>query len=146
LLPHQASGSLNGLTNAWLRLSQKPSTRNGGTCYGDLGGPNFLGGSDSDLLVATTITGDTAYLSPAATSPCSSHHGRHYGRRGRRPRAYDRRAWSSSLIWVLRLWRSERGLRNPGLTPRYLRRISGAGHEHVLDKGIAHTDIKSRTA
>jgi hypothetical protein len=57
---NQASGSLNSLTNAWLRLSQNPSTGNGGTCYGDSGGPNFLGGSDSDLLVATTITGDTA--------------------------------------------------------------------------------------
>lgn len=57
---NQASGSLNSLTNAWLRLSQNPSTGNGGTCYGDSGGPNFLGGSGSDLLVATTITGDTA--------------------------------------------------------------------------------------
>jgi hypothetical protein len=57
---NQAHGSLNTLNNAWLRLSQNPSTDNGGTCYGDSGGPNFLGGSDSDLLVATTITGDTA--------------------------------------------------------------------------------------
>ena len=57
---NQASGSLNSLTDAWLRLSQNPSTDNGGTCYGDSGGPNFLGGADSNLLVATTITGDTA--------------------------------------------------------------------------------------
>jgi V8-like Glu-specific endopeptidase len=57
---NQASGSFNSLTNAWLRLSQNPSTGNGGTCYGDSGGPNFLGGADSDLLAATTITGDTA--------------------------------------------------------------------------------------
>jgi V8-like Glu-specific endopeptidase len=57
---NQATGSLNSLTNAWLRLSQNPSTGNGGTCYGDSGGPNFLGGADSNLLVATTITGDTA--------------------------------------------------------------------------------------
>jgi V8-like Glu-specific endopeptidase len=55
-----ASGSLNSLTNAWLRLSQNPSTGNGGTCYGDSGGPNFLGDATSTLLVATTITGDTA--------------------------------------------------------------------------------------
>jgi hypothetical protein len=57
---NQASGSLNSLTNAWLRLSQNPSTGNGGTCYGDSGGPDFLGGPTSNLLVATTITGDTA--------------------------------------------------------------------------------------
>ena len=57
---NQASGSLNSLTNAWLKLSQNPSTGNGGTCYGDSGGPNFLGGAGSNLLVATTITGDTA--------------------------------------------------------------------------------------
>lgn len=56
----QASGSLNSLTKAWLRLSQNPATGDGGTCYGDSGGPNFLGGADSHLLVATTITGDTA--------------------------------------------------------------------------------------
>lgn len=55
----QVAGSLNSLTNAWLRLSQNASTDNGGTCYGDSGGPNFLGDSSSNLLVATTITGDT---------------------------------------------------------------------------------------
>jgi len=55
-----AAGSLNSLTNAWLRLSQNPATGNGGTCYGDSGGPNFLGDSTSTLIVATTITGDTA--------------------------------------------------------------------------------------
>jgi V8-like Glu-specific endopeptidase len=55
-----ASGSFNSLTNAWLRLSQNGSTGDGGTCYGDSGGPNFLGGASSNLLVATTITGDTA--------------------------------------------------------------------------------------
>src|SRR5258706_15889955 len=51
-----ATGSLNSLTNAWLRLSQNASTGNGGTCYGDSGGPNFLRGASSNLLVATTIT------------------------------------------------------------------------------------------
>jgi hypothetical protein len=57
---NQASGSFNSLNNAWLRLSQNPSTGNGGTCYGDSGGPNFLGDATSNLIVATTITGDTA--------------------------------------------------------------------------------------
>ena len=55
-----ASGTFDSLTNAWLRLSQNGSTGDGGTCYGDSGGPNFLGGATSNLLVATTITGDTA--------------------------------------------------------------------------------------
>ena len=54
------SGSYNTLENVWLKLSQNPSTGNGGTCYGDSGGPNFLGGASSTLLVATTISGDSA--------------------------------------------------------------------------------------
>jgi hypothetical protein len=33
-----------------------PTLGDGGTCYGDSGGPNFLG--DTDILAATTITGD----------------------------------------------------------------------------------------
>ena len=33
-----------------------PSTGDGGTCYGDSGGPNFLG--TSTTLAAITITGD----------------------------------------------------------------------------------------
>jgi hypothetical protein len=55
-----AAGSYNSLTGDWLKLSQNASTGNGGTCYGDSGGPNFLGGVRSNLLVANTITGDTA--------------------------------------------------------------------------------------
>jgi hypothetical protein len=34
-----------------------PSHDDGGTCYGDSGGPNFLG--TSDVIAATTITGDS---------------------------------------------------------------------------------------
>jgi hypothetical protein len=55
-----ASGTDNTLTDVWLKLSQNPSTGNGGTCYGDSGGPNFLGDASSSLLVANTIGGDTA--------------------------------------------------------------------------------------
>jgi secreted trypsin-like serine protease len=51
-----ATGTLNSINPAWLRISMNPSTGNGGTCYGDSGGPNFLG--DSDVVAATTITGD----------------------------------------------------------------------------------------
>ena len=35
-----------------------PSTGNGGTCYGDSGGPHFLGGVSSTLVASITITGD----------------------------------------------------------------------------------------
>jgi secreted trypsin-like serine protease len=48
------------LTKAWFTLSMNPSTGNGGTCYGDSGGPHFLGGVMSNLIVSTTVTGDTA--------------------------------------------------------------------------------------
>jgi hypothetical protein len=30
----------------------------GGTCFGDSGGPHFLGGAGSNLPASTTITGD----------------------------------------------------------------------------------------
>ena len=58
-----AVGSFNTLTDAWLKLSQNASHGDGGTCYGDSGGGNFLGGASSQLLVANTITGDTACVS-----------------------------------------------------------------------------------
>jgi len=37
-----------------------PSLGDGGTCYGDSGGPNFLGAgtTESDIVAAITITGD----------------------------------------------------------------------------------------
>ena len=52
--------SLNAVNPAWLRLSQNPATGDGGACYGDSGGPNFLGGgaSETNIVAATTITGD----------------------------------------------------------------------------------------
>ena len=40
----------------WLQISMNPSTGNGGTCYGDSGGPHFLG--DSNMVVSLTVTGD----------------------------------------------------------------------------------------
>jgi secreted trypsin-like serine protease len=46
------------LEKAWLLLSMNPSTGSGGTCYGDSGGPHFLGGVESNLIVSITITGD----------------------------------------------------------------------------------------
>ena len=58
-----AVGTLNSIpgNDAWLRISQNASTGNGGTCYGDSGGPNFLGAGagETNIVAATTITGDT---------------------------------------------------------------------------------------
>jgi hypothetical protein len=51
-----ATGTLDAINPAWLRISMNPSTGNGGTCYGDSGGPNFLG--TTGILAASTITGD----------------------------------------------------------------------------------------
>jgi V8-like Glu-specific endopeptidase len=52
-----ASGTLNATNKSWLRISMNPSTGNGGTCYGDSGGPNFLG--TTNIVAAITITGDS---------------------------------------------------------------------------------------
>jgi secreted trypsin-like serine protease len=51
-----AIGTLNSTNPSWLRISMNPSTGNGGTCYGDSGGPNFLG--TTEIIAAITITGD----------------------------------------------------------------------------------------
>ena len=51
-----ATGTLNSTNASWLRISMNPSTGNGGTCYGDSGGPNFLG--TTNIIAAITITGD----------------------------------------------------------------------------------------
>jgi trypsin len=50
----------NSLTKVWLKLSMNPSTGSGGTCYGDSGGPHFLGAGagETNLVVALTVTGD----------------------------------------------------------------------------------------
>jgi hypothetical protein len=55
-----ASGGLNAVTPSWLRISMNPARGDGGTCYGDSGGPNFLGAgaSETNIVAGTTITGD----------------------------------------------------------------------------------------
>jgi secreted trypsin-like serine protease len=60
-----ATGTLNAINPAWLRISMNPATGNGGTCYGDSGGPNFLG--TTDIVAATTITGDAMCRSTNVT-------------------------------------------------------------------------------
>jgi hypothetical protein len=54
-----AFSSFNSLNRGYIRLSQNPSTGNGGTCFGDSGGPNFLAVNSRQILAAITITGDT---------------------------------------------------------------------------------------
>lgn len=79
-----ATGTLNATNATWLRISMNTSTGDGGTCYGDSGGPNFLG--QTSVVAAITITGDAvcratnvayrldtesarAFLSPYVTLP-----------------------------------------------------------------------------
>ena len=42
------------LTKAWVKFTMNQATGNGGTCYGDSGGPHFLG----DVITAVTVGGD----------------------------------------------------------------------------------------
>jgi V8-like Glu-specific endopeptidase len=48
------------LTKAWITLSGNIATGNGGTCYGDSGGPHFihLNGEETNIVAAITVTGD----------------------------------------------------------------------------------------
>jgi secreted trypsin-like serine protease len=56
-----SSGEFNSLQDVWLRISQNNATGNGGTCYGDSGGPQFLGAGSNETTtqVSITITGDS---------------------------------------------------------------------------------------
>jgi hypothetical protein len=51
--------SFNSLNRGYIRLSQNPSTGNGGTCFGDSGGPNFMNLTGQQIIAAITITGDS---------------------------------------------------------------------------------------
>lgn len=55
-----AEQTINSVTKAWVTFSMNPSTGNGGTCYGDSGGPHFLGGKNdvNKTIVSITVTGD----------------------------------------------------------------------------------------
>ena len=50
------TGTYTAVTKSWLKISMNPSTGDGGTCYGDSGGPHFLG--ESNVVVSVTVTGD----------------------------------------------------------------------------------------
>jgi secreted trypsin-like serine protease len=51
-----AAQTVNSITKSWITFSMNPSTGNGGTCYGDSGGPHFAA---DGTVVAVTVTGDT---------------------------------------------------------------------------------------
>jgi hypothetical protein len=52
-----AVSSFSALNQGFLRLSINPSTGDSGACYGDSGGPNFLGAGDSETDVTVAIGG-----------------------------------------------------------------------------------------
>ena len=60
----RADQSIWSPTSAWVNFTMLPTGANdsGGTCYGDSGGPHFIhqpDGTETDIVVATTITGDS---------------------------------------------------------------------------------------
>jgi Trypsin len=55
--------SFNTVTKVWLKLEMNPLKGSGGTCFGDSGGPHFLGtGAETSpgTVVALTVTGDAS--------------------------------------------------------------------------------------
>jgi secreted trypsin-like serine protease len=57
---NRADQEFLSLTKAWLTNSMNLATGNGGTCYGDSGGPHFihLDGVETEIVVSVTVTGD----------------------------------------------------------------------------------------
>ena len=64
--------SFNSLNGGYIRLSQNASTGNGGTCFGDSGGPNFMTLSGQQILAAITITGDSVCRSTNVDYRCDT--------------------------------------------------------------------------
>jgi secreted trypsin-like serine protease len=67
-------GSFNSLTPQWLKMSQNASHGDSGACYGDSGGPTFLGAAPAggDVVLAVTTTGDTPCYSTNVASRTDS--------------------------------------------------------------------------
>jgi hypothetical protein len=62
----QAVSEYRALLKAWLRMSQNQATGDGGTCYGDSGGPAFWTEPDgSQFLVGITSWGDAPCVASA---------------------------------------------------------------------------------
>ena len=61
-----AESEFQALLKAWLRLSQNQATGDGGTCYGDSGGPAFWTEPDgTEILVGITSWGDIPCVASA---------------------------------------------------------------------------------
>lgn len=54
----KAPEDFNALNKSWVRLSMIEARDQGGACYGDSGGPNFVQLDGQLVLAGTTITGD----------------------------------------------------------------------------------------
>jgi secreted trypsin-like serine protease len=66
--------SFNALTPQWLKASQNAAHGDSGACYGDSGGPTFLGAApnDADVVLAITSTGDAPCYSTNVASRTDS--------------------------------------------------------------------------
>jgi secreted trypsin-like serine protease len=64
-----ADQSFSNLLDAWMNLSMNLSTGDGGTCYGDSGGPHFIGAgeTETDIIASITVTGDAVCKSTDKT-------------------------------------------------------------------------------
>ena len=51
--------SFNALNKGYIRYSQNPAKGDGGACFGDSGGPQFLTYQGTTYIVSITITGDS---------------------------------------------------------------------------------------
>ena len=61
-----AVSEYQALLNAWLRMSQNQATGDGGTCYGDSGGPAFWTDPDgTEFIVGITSWGDVPCVASA---------------------------------------------------------------------------------
>ncbi len=53
-MAYQSGSSRNSV---WAKFNMNPATGNAGTCFGDSGGPHFIG--ETDVVVSITVTGDS---------------------------------------------------------------------------------------
>jgi secreted trypsin-like serine protease len=67
-------GGFNALTQDALKMSQNAALGDSGACYGDSGGPTFLGAApnDGDVVLAVTSTGDIPCYSTNVASRTDS--------------------------------------------------------------------------
>jgi hypothetical protein len=55
-LRRYATQTASHLNPSWLKLSMNPSAGNGGTCYGDSGGPHLLGSGQAETRTVVSVT------------------------------------------------------------------------------------------